>query len=85
MPDKSDNPQTTTAIREICASITEDFGKPVFASIDDAGVIWPMPEMPENWHDHSLADRARWIGGREDADVVKAAFVLLQQRLAGHV
>jgi hypothetical protein len=69
------------ALEAALPEIERRFSKPVFAAVDDAGAIVPMPVAPADWHEHPLAHRARWIGGTEDADVVRAAFALARAAL----
>lgn len=57
--------------------VVERFSKPVFAAIDEKGAVILMPVAPEDWHQHPLAHKARWIGGHEDADVARAALAAL--------
>ena len=57
-------------------SIIAKFREPIFAAIDENGKIVRMPPGDE-WHNHPLASKARWIGGTEDTDIVRAAFAML--------
>ena len=58
--------------------IIQQFSKPRFGVVHDDGRFEDLTRV-RDYGAHPLADRARWIGGRQEAELVRAVL-----RLAGH-
>ena len=62
------------------ADVLAFFARQRFGAIADDGTIVELCGL--EGQRHQLADRARWIGGHHDAEIVKAALAMLAGRTA---
>lgn len=59
-------------------NLLSEFSTARFAAIDDDGKFIELRDDDPRLHEHYFYDRARWIGGRSDAEIVRCVLAIVR-------